>query len=73
MMQRWELPAFGRDKSRAHFGTTSKTRSERGAGKVEPVSLNYRDLLILENGVQSRPEAALGRKTEVKPKRSLPS
>jgi NADPH:quinone reductase-like Zn-dependent oxidoreductase len=50
MMQRWELPAFGRD-NRAHSGTTFKPDPKEVLVKVEAVSLNYRDLLILENGL----------------------
>jgi len=55
MMQRWELPAFGRDNLVLTSALRPKPDPKEVLVKVEAVSLNYRDLLILENGVPSRP------------------
>jgi len=51
MMQRWELPAFGRDNLVLTSALRPKPDPKEVLVKVEAVSLNYRDLLILENGV----------------------
>ena len=50
MMQRWELPAFGRDNLVLTSALRPKPDPKEVLVKVEAVSLNYRDLLILENG-----------------------
>jgi len=50
MMQRWELPAFGRDNLVLTPALRPKPDPKEVLVKVEAVSLNYRDLLILENG-----------------------
>ena len=50
MMQRWELPAFGRDNLVLNSALRPKPDPKEVLVKVEAVSLNYRDLLILENG-----------------------
>jgi len=53
MMQRWELPVFGR----SNLMLGSAPRPVAGPGqvlvKVEAVSLNFRDLLILDNNLGS--------------------
>jgi NADPH:quinone reductase-like Zn-dependent oxidoreductase len=51
MMQRWELPAFGRDNLVLTSALRPKPDPKEVLVKVEAVSLNYRDLLILENGL----------------------
>jgi NADPH:quinone reductase-like Zn-dependent oxidoreductase len=48
MMQRWELPAFGRDNLVLTSALRPKPDPKEVLVKVEAVSLNYRDLLILE-------------------------
>jgi alcohol dehydrogenase len=51
MMHRWELPAFGRDNLVLTPALRPKPDPKEVLVKVEAVSLNYRDLLILENGL----------------------
>ncbi|HMJ28219.1 MAG TPA: hypothetical protein VK512_05835 [Xanthobacteraceae bacterium] len=51
MMQRWELPAFGRDNLVLTSALRPKPDPKEVLVKVEAVSLNYRDLLMLENAL----------------------
>ena len=60
MMQRWELPAFGRDNLVLTPALRPKPDPKEVLVKVEAVSLNYRDLLILENGCCSDLYPCLG-------------
>jgi NADPH:quinone reductase-like Zn-dependent oxidoreductase len=50
-MQRWELPAFGRDNLVLTSALRPKPDPKEVLVKVEAVSLNYCNLLILENGL----------------------
>jgi NADPH:quinone reductase-like Zn-dependent oxidoreductase len=50
MMQRWELPGFGRDNPVLTSAPRPKPDPKEVLVKVEAVSLNCRDLVILENG-----------------------